>query len=110
LDVARAHQICIARRNGDWEFLETPELKQAKLQIQRVNDALDLLSKPSTGHKSLTPRERVVLAQIVKGASSKEVARTLGISPRTVELHRTNIMKKLGAKNTVDLARRVLGE
>ena len=110
LDVARAHQICIARRNGDWEFVETPELKQAKLQIQRLNDALDILSKPSTGHKALTPRERVVLAQIVRGASSKEVARMLGISPRTIEFHRTNIMQKLGAGNTLALIRRVLGE
>ena len=33
----------------------------------------------------------------------------LGISPRTIEFHRTNIMQKLGAKNTVDLVRLVLG-
>jgi DNA-binding CsgD family transcriptional regulator len=58
----------------------------------------------------LTPRERVTLAQIVRGASSKETARTLGISPRTVEFHRANIMQKLGARKTVDLVRRVLGE
>jgi DNA-binding CsgD family transcriptional regulator len=53
----------------------------------------------------LTPRERVTLAQIVRGASSKEAARALGIGPRTVETHRENIMRKLGAKNTVDLVR-----
>jgi two-component system, LuxR family, response regulator FixJ len=58
----------------------------------------------------LTPRERVALAQIVRGASSKEAARRLGISPRTVEFHRANVMQKLGAKNTADLVRRVLGE
>jgi DNA-binding CsgD family transcriptional regulator len=110
LDVTRVNHISIARRNGNWEFLETPDLKQARLQIQRLNGALDLLSKPSTGNKSLTPRERVVLAQIVRGASSKEAARTLGVSPRTIEFHRTNIMQKLGAKNTVDMVRRVLGE
>jgi DNA-binding CsgD family transcriptional regulator len=43
------------------------------------------------------------LAQIVRGASSKEAAQALGIAPRTVEFHRENIMRKLGAKNTVDL-------
>ena len=51
-----------------------------------------------------------MLAQIARGASSKEAARLLGISPRTVEFHRANIMQKLGAKNTVDVVRRVLGE
>jgi DNA-binding CsgD family transcriptional regulator len=110
LDVARAHQFSTARRNGDWEFLETPELRQAKREIKRLNGALNILSKPFSGHRSLTPRERATLAQIVRGASSKETARTLGISPRTVEFHRANIMQKLGAKNSADLVRRVLGE
>jgi hypothetical protein len=82
LDVARAHQRSITRRNGDWEFLETPELTQAKREIRKVNGALDILSKPFPGHDSLTPRERVARVQIVRGASSKEAARTLGISPR----------------------------
>jgi DNA-binding CsgD family transcriptional regulator len=110
LDVARAHQCSTARRNGAWEFLETPELRQAKLEIEKLNGALDIPSKPFPGYKSLTPRERIALAQIVRGASSKEAARRLGISPRTVEFHRANVMRKLGAKNTADLVRRVLGE
>ena len=110
LDVARAHQCSIARRNGEWEFLETPELKRAKQQIDQLNGAIDILSKPFSEHELLTPRERLTLAQIVRGASSKEVARTLGISPRTVEFHRANIMQKLNAKNSADLVRRVLGE
>jgi len=109
LDVARAHQFCLVRRNGKWEFLETPELKQAKLEIKRLSGALDILSKRVPGQESLTQRERVVLAQIIRGESSKEIGRTLGISPRTVEFHRVNIMQKLGAKNAVDLVRLVLG-
>jgi DNA-binding CsgD family transcriptional regulator len=110
LDVARAHQCTIARRKGDWEFLETPELTQAKREIKNLKGALDVLSKSFPGHELLTPRERATLAQIVMGTSSKEAARALGISPRTVEFHRENIMRKLSAKNTVDLVRRVLGE
>jgi DNA-binding CsgD family transcriptional regulator len=109
LDVARAHHYSIARRNGNWEFLETPDLKNAKHEITRLNSALDILSKPFSGHQSLTPRERVTLAQIVRGASNKEAARTLGVSPRTIEFHRANVMQKLGAKNTADLVRRLLG-
>jgi DNA-binding CsgD family transcriptional regulator len=110
LDVARAHQCSITRRNGDWEFLESPELAQAKQEIRKLNSALDILSKPFPGHDSLTPRERVALVQIVRGASSKEAARTLGISPRTVDFHRANMMQKLGARNIADLVRRVIGE
>lgn len=109
LDVARAHQSTIARRNGEWEFLETPELRQAREEIGRLTDALDILSKPFPGHNLLTARERLALAQVVKGASSKEAARALGISPRTVEFHRANIMQKLAAKNAAELVRKVLG-
>jgi DNA-binding CsgD family transcriptional regulator len=110
LDVARVHQSSITRRNGEWEFLETPELKQAKREIEKLNGALDILSKPFAGHELLTPRERLTLAQIARGLSSKEIARVLGVSPRTVEFHRTNIMKKLNAKNSIALVRMVLGE
>jgi len=110
LDVARAHQCSIVRRNGNWEFLETPELKQAKQEIRRLNGALDILSKPFPGHQTLTARERVALAQIIRGASSKEAARTLGISPRTIDFHRANLLKKLGARNAADLVHKVLGE
>ncbi|MBO6640541.1 MAG: hypothetical protein JJ913_19660 [Rhizobiaceae bacterium] len=108
LDVARTHNFSIARRDGRWEFLETPELTEAKREIVRLNSAVDILSMPFTGSRRLTHRERVVLAQVVKGASSKEAARALNISPRTVEFHRKNIMRKLGARNVVDLLRIVL--
>jgi len=110
LDVARVHQCCTARRNGDWDFLETPELHQAKIEIKRLNGALAVLSRPFPGDSLLTARERVALAHIVRGATSKEAARALDVSPRTVDFHRANIMRKLGAKNTADLVRRVLGE
>jgi two-component system, LuxR family, response regulator FixJ len=58
----------------------------------------------------LTPRERDVLSQITAAASNKETAATLGISQRTVEVHRVHIMQKLGAKNTAHLVRIVLGK
>ena len=49
-----------------------------------------------------------MLAEIVKGLSSKEVARELGISPRTVEFHRANLLKKSGAKNIAELVSKAL--
>jgi two-component system, LuxR family, response regulator FixJ len=61
------------------------------------------------GSELLTKREREVLAQIAASATNKEAARNLGISQRTVEIHRAHIMDKLGAKNSVDLAAKVLG-
>jgi DNA-binding CsgD family transcriptional regulator len=57
----------------------------------------------------LTPREREVLAEITAGLSNKEAGRRLGISPRTIEVHRARIMEKLGARNAADLVRTVLG-
>jgi DNA-binding CsgD family transcriptional regulator len=110
LDAARAHQCSIARRNGNWEFLETRELSRTRQEIERLEDAPGVAPKPFPRHELLTPRERATLAQIVTGASSKEAARALGVSPRTVEFHRANIMKKLEAKNSADLVRKVLGE
>ena len=60
------------------------------------------------GREPLTRREREVLEQFASGASNKEAGRQLGISPRTIEDHRANIMKKLGASNAADLIRIVL--
>jgi FixJ family two-component response regulator len=57
---------------------------------------------------TLTPRERDVLQQLVAGASNKEAGRQLGISPRTIEIHRARIMEKLGAKNVADVVRMAL--
>jgi DNA-binding CsgD family transcriptional regulator len=109
LDVARAHQFTVARRRGQWEFLATPELKQAKREIKSLGDALLVLSRSFAGHELLTSRERIVLAQIVRGASSKEAAASLKVSPRTIEFHRANIMQKLNAKNVAELVRIVVG-
>lgn len=60
------------------------------------------------GCPPLTRREADALAIFIKGDSNKEAARKLGLSPRTVEQHRANIMKKLGAKRNADMIRIVL--
>lgn len=53
----------------------------------------------------LTDRERQVLELIVRGRSNKEIALELEISPKTVSVHRTNLMSKLNVQNTVELIR-----
>lgn len=103
LDAARAHQLTAARRNGCWEFIETAELKEAAQKIKKLHHS----SAPDLA--LLTARERRVLAETVRGATSKEAAQTLGISRRTIEFHRANIREKIGVKSTVDLVRTVLG-
>jgi hypothetical protein len=48
-------------------------------------------------------RERDVLEQAARGLHAKEIAVALGISPRTVEIHKTHIMEKLGVRNVAEL-------
>ena len=55
--------------------------------------------------EGLTPREREVMVMAVRGWSNKVIARHLGISHRTVEIHRTRVMQKTGAGNLTELAR-----
>jgi DNA-binding CsgD family transcriptional regulator len=108
--MTRAHNFTVARRGGAWEILESPELRQSRLEIKKLRRGINVLSKPFPGHERLTPRERMVLSQVVRGCSSKEAATTLGLSPRTVEFHRMNIMQKLGARNVAELFVIVLAE
>ncbi len=109
-----------AIKNGALDFIEKPfdadtvvaRVREAVEAWRRraTSDSSDILSLQFPGHQSLTPREREVLAQIAGGASNKEAGRRLGISPRTIEVHRARIMEKLGAKNAADLVRIVLSE
>ena len=107
-----------ATSHGARGFIEKPF--DADTVVERVREAIaaqaqragngsgDLLTAHFPGHGLLTPREREVLVQIANGASNKEAGRKLGISPRTIEVHRARIMEKLGAKNAADLVRIVL--
>lgn len=61
------------------------------------------------GDSKLTPRELDVLERLVTGRSNKEIAADLGISPRTVEVHRARVMAKMKAKNVIELLQTVSG-
>src|SRR5581483_1789741 len=107
-----------AIKHGALDFIEKPF--DMNTIVARVRDAIaawvrraeigygDSLPHYFSGQDLLTPREREVLGQIAGGASNKETGRKLGISPRTIEVHRARIMEKLGAKNAADLVRIVL--
>jgi PAS domain S-box-containing protein len=57
----------------------------------------------------LTTREREVAALLVEGKTSKMIAKQLGLSPRTVEMHRARLMKKFSAGTSSELVNRLLG-
>jgi len=56
----------------------------------------------------MTRRERDVAALLIETKTSKEIAKALGISPRTVEIHRSHLLRKFGAASTADLLERLL--
>jgi FixJ family two-component response regulator len=106
-----------AIRNGALDFIEKP-FDPAMVAV-RVRDAIQAwqnlgqedraVRRDFHGHERLTRREWDVLERIARAASNKEIGRELGISRRTVEVHRARIMEKIGAKNAADLMGIVLG-
>lgn len=100
-----------AMRNGAMDFIQKPYREQALLDS--INAALGLAAaaRHSTLHaedieqqlSTLTDREQEVLDQTLSGSTSKEIARELGVSPRTVETHRKNLLRKLGAGSIREL-------
>jgi FixJ family two-component response regulator len=110
-----------AIKRGAFDFYEKSRGGEALIALVRAaidtwgrrrqqHSAAQPAPQPFPGAASLTPREHEVLTQIVSCASNKEAALKLGISRRTVEIHRAHIMQKLGAKNSVDLVRIVLSK
>ena len=105
-----------AMKNGAIEFIQKPfrdqelldciqgALEKAEKEYQRFR----LLELVERGLQSLTAREREILDHIVDGHANKYIALELGISQRTVENHRANILRKMGARSTPELIRRVL--
>lgn len=72
------------------------KLLKEPLKDTRVEDA---------DYGSLTPREQEVMRLLAEGFAVKEIAHKLYISPKTVENHRSNLMRKLGLRNAIELAR-----
>jgi FixJ family two-component response regulator len=109
-DVAMAVQ---AMKNGATDFLEKPFNEQVLIdlvhkcveqgmvaiqQSTRKKQAQDLLSQ-------LTCREHEVLRELVLGKPSKKIAALFGLSTKTVDVHRSNIMRKTGTRSTAEMVR-----
>ena len=90
---------CIAR--GD--LFHTPEV------LNVLGKSLIVKNRPQQSLKSLlTQREKEVLAQLVEGATNKEIANKLFLSTRTIDAHRRNIMSKLDVNNSAQLVKLTL--
>jgi FixJ family two-component response regulator len=100
-----------AMRDGAVDFLEKPYRRP--LLLERVYHALDL---DATGRQrrqeqlrirtelaSLTPREHEILQLVVAGKPTREIAGQLGLSPKTVEVHRSNIVGKMRVESIAEL-------
>jgi len=106
-----------AMKAGAVDFLEKPFTQDDLLGSVQAALGLDLDAAPEDNWKAqltrqielLTPREREVTEQLVLGRQNKEIAYELGISRRTVEVHRSRIMEKMKARNLAHLVRLWLG-
>ena len=77
----------------------------AKLAERFQNGGMEIQDTPADAYETLTAREREIFQMTVEGRTSQEIGEKLMISPRTVEIHRSNLTAKLGIKNQADLIR-----
>ncbi|MEO0514581.1 MAG: response regulator [Planctomycetota bacterium] len=102
-----------AMKSGALDFIEKPFSDQALLD--RIATALEI---NTTNHANaqefaeieqrfnqLTPRERQVMAAVVEGRLNKQIASDLGLSHKTIEVHRAHVMEKMSAKSLAELVR-----
>ena len=109
-DVSLAVQ---AMKAGAVDFIEKPFEKAVLLSA--IEHSMERLKRSAANQdrageavvrlQALTPREREVLDGLAKGLPNKTIAYDLGISPRTVEIHRANVMTKLGVRSLSEALR-----
>jgi FixJ family two-component response regulator len=105
-----------AMQLGAFDFLQKPFLDQdlidrvqkALARDQQTRAALQKHAQIRERLESLTPREREVLELMSKGQQNKVMAGELGLSQRTVEIHRAHVMEKMGANSVAQLVRMVM--
>ncbi len=100
-------------KQGAVDFVEKPFSDQAMLDRIQASIEFDLQTREADAKRAgarnnlanLTRRETEVMESVIAGRSNKEIARALAISPKTVEVHRANVMKKMRADSLADLVR-----
>ena len=105
-----------AMQHGAFDFLQKPfrdqdlidRLQKALAKDARVRSTLKSHQEIHSRLNSLTPREREVMELMVNGKANKVMAADLGVSQRTVEIHRARVMEKSGASSLAHLVRMYL--
>ena len=105
-----------AMKTGALDFIEKPfeeevllkALERAAEALDARGDAVDAVPAIRAHLDTLTDRERQVLTRVVAGLPNKTIAYDLQISPRTVEIHRANVMAKMQARSLPELVRMAL--
>ena len=101
---------------GALDFIEKPFRNHHMLE--RIQQALSLdeeqryegskKSQLQEYYATLTPREKEVLKHLTRGLSNKSIASTMSVSPRTIETHRANILRKMNSDSVVALAKQTV--
>jgi two-component system response regulator FixJ len=102
-----------AMKSGALDFLQKPVEPAALFEVvARAHEQLDELGRrerfaadAALALARLTPRERDILARLARGDSYTQVAAALAISPRTVEVHRANLLTRLDVRNLPEALR-----
>jgi two-component system, LuxR family, response regulator FixJ len=105
-----------AMQQGAFDFLQKPFRDQDLIdRVQRALDSdrknrveLSQRARIRERRDSLTPREREVLALVTSGKANKVMAADLGLSQRTVEIHRASVMEKMDASSLAQLVRMMM--
>lgn len=112
-DYAGPQEVVGAALDGALGFLMWPfdmqDLEAALARADRSGNAVGSAKSREVAARSrlhrLTPREREVLAGVARGLSNRQIGEVLVISPRTVEIHRANLLHKIGAQHTSEAIR-----
>jgi two-component system response regulator FixJ len=105
-----------AMKAGALDFIEKPfedevlieAIKRAAARLEEMPIETDDIAAIQSRLEQLSERERQVLSGVVAGLPNKAIAYDLNISPRTVEVHRANVMTKMHARNLPELVRMAL--
>jgi RNA polymerase sigma factor (sigma-70 family) len=103
-----------AVKAGAIDFLEKPfsnedllvSIREAFLRADDIKKHGEQVASLRKLRDTLTAREEEVLQHVVEGQSNRQLAESLGVSDRTIEVHRSRVMKKMGAESLPDLVRK----